>query len=99
MPIVFLLLPQGGSKIIFAEIVREKCKKYTGFRFRFQKSIVQMQRLRKLRREDKIDSSILIDIVSFSTMKKATDNMLHLQVLPLLDPLVRDIALKKEEVD
>ena len=99
MPIVFLLLPQGGSKIIFAEIVREKFKKYTGFRFRFQKSIVQMQRLRKLRREDKIDSSILIDIVSFSTMKKATDNMLHLQVLPLLDPLVRDIALKKEEVD
>ena len=60
---------------------------------------MQMQRLRKLRREDKIDSSILIDIVSFSTMKKATDNMLHLQILPLLDPLVRDIALKKEEVD
>ena len=82
-----------------AEIVREKCKKYTGSRFRLQKSIVQMQRLRKLRREDKIDSSILIDIDSFSMMKKARDNMLHLQVLPLLDPLVRDIALKKEEVD
>ena len=58
-----------------------------------------MQRLRKLRREDKIDSSILIDIDSFSMMKKARDNMLHLQVLPLLDPLGRDIALKKEEVD
>ena len=54
-----------------------------------------MQKSRKLRREDKIDSSILIYIDSFSTIKKARDNMLHLQLLPLLDPLERDIALQK----